>query len=69
MQPGGYRTKSQLTNQLSQALPSLDVNDSPSQLGAPVITFEHVSKVYPAQPNRPALHDESMQIYAGEYLF
>ena len=69
MQPGGYRTKAQLTNQLSQALPSLDVDDSPSQLGAPVITFEHVSKVYPAQPNKPALHDVSLQIYAGEFLF
>lgn len=69
MPSGAYRTKAQLTNQLSAALPSLDVSNTPSQLGTPVITFEHVSKVYPAQPNKPALSDVSLQIYAGEFLF
>ncbi|MBR5260419.1 MAG: cell division ATP-binding protein FtsE [Eggerthellaceae bacterium] len=38
-------------------------------LGSPVITFDHVTKVYPAQPNKPALNDVSLQIYAGEFLF
>ena len=38
-------------------------------MGTPVITFEHVTKVYPAQPNRPALSDVSLQIFAGEFLF
>lgn len=63
------RTRAQLANQLSQALPELDVTESQTQLGAPVITFEHVTKVYPAQPNKPALSDVSLQIYAGEFLF
>ncbi len=63
------QSKAQLTSQLSQALPVLDVNETHQQLGAPVITFEHVTKVYPAQPNKPALSDVSLQIYAGEFLF
>ncbi len=29
------------------------------QTGTPVITFDHVTKVYPAQPNKPALNDIS----------
>ena len=41
----------------------------PRQTGEPVITFDHMTKVYPAQPNRPALNDISLQIYAGEFVF
>lgn len=63
------RDKAQLTSQLSQALPVLDVTESTAQMGTPVITFDHVTKVYPAQPNKPALSDVSLQIYAGEFLF
>ena len=39
------------------------------QMGTPVITFDHVTKIYPAQPGRPALNNISLQIYAGEFLF
>ncbi len=53
---------------LSTALPSLVVDDIPQQ-GTPVISFDHVSKVYPAQSNRPALEDVSLQIYPGEFVF
>ena len=53
---------------LSAALPSLEVDDIPQQ-GAPVISFDRVSKVYPAQPNRPALDNVSLQIYPGEFVF
>lgn len=53
---------------LSTALPSLGVDDIPLQ-GNPVITFDHVSKVYPAQPNRPALDNISLEIYPGEFVF
>lgn len=59
----------QVSEQLSASLPSLDVNDTPQITGTPVITFEHVSKVYPAQPNKPALNDISLQIFAGEFVF
>ena len=47
----------------------LDVDDLPQQTGTPVITFDHVTKIYPAQPDKPALADISLQIYAGEFVF
>ena len=53
---------------LSMALPSLEAEDIPQQ-GTPVISFDRVSKVYPAQPNRPALDNVSLQIYPGEFVF
>ena len=34
----------------------------------PVILFEHVTKVYPAQPNKPALDDVNIEIYPGEFV-
>lgn len=66
---GAHSQKAQVTSQLSQSLPVLDIDDMPAQLGTPVITFDHVTKIYPAQPNKPALNDVSLQIYAGEFLF
>jgi cell division transport system ATP-binding protein len=58
------------TSQLSASLPMLDADSMPMQgVGVPVITFDHVSKVYPAQPDHPALKDISLQIYAGEFVF
>ena len=59
----------QVTSQLSASLPTLEIEDAPQQSGTPVITFDHVTKVYPAQPNKPALNDVSLQIFAGEFVF
>ena len=58
----------QVTSQLSASLPTLEIEDTPQQSGTPVITFDHVTKVYPAQPNKPALNDVSLQIFAGEFV-
>ena len=60
-----------IRSDLSAALPSLSLEDAQQSqpMGAPVITFDHVTKVYPAQPNKPSLHDISLQIYAGEFVF
>ena len=66
---GTHSRQAQMSAQLSQSLPVLEVDDIPQQSGTPVITFDHVTKVYPAQPNRPALADISLQIYAGEFIF
>ena len=60
---------SSIAAQLSESLPVLDVDDLPQQTGTPVITFDHVTKIYPAQPDKPALADISLQIYAGEFVF
>lgn len=35
----------------------------------PVILMEHVTKIYPAQPNKPALDDVNIEIYPGEFVF
>jgi cell division transport system ATP-binding protein len=37
--------------------------------GVPVILFDGVSKVYAAQPNKPALNNVSLRIFAGEFIF
>lgn len=60
-----------IRSDLSAALPSLSLEDAQQSqpMGAPVITFDHVTKVYQSQPNKPSLHDISLQIYAGEFVF
>lgn len=35
----------------------------------PVIVMEHVTKIYPAQPNKPALEDVNLEVYPGEFVF
>ena len=35
----------------------------------PVVLLEHVTKIYPAQPNKPALDDINIEIYPGEFVF
>ena len=37
--------------------------------GVPVISFQGVSVVYPAQPNKPALSGVDVDVYAGEFVF
>ena len=65
----GHAQKASLTSQLSQALPMLEVDEMAAPMGAPVITFDHVTKTYPAQPKKPALSDVTLQIFAGEFIF
>lgn len=59
----------QATSQLFDALPVVNVESVPQNMGNPVITFDHVSKVYSAQPQKPALNDVSLHIYPGEFVF
>jgi len=40
-----------------------------SREGNPVISLRNVSMIYPAQPNKPALDDVSLDIYPGEFVF
>lgn len=37
--------------------------------GAPTISMRDVTKIYPAQPNKPALENVSLDIYPGEFVF
>ena len=65
----GHAQKASMTSQLSQALPMLEVDEMAAPMGAPVITFDHVTKTYPAKPKKPALSDVTLQIFAGEFIF
>ena len=65
----GHAQKASMTSQLSQALPMLEVDEMAAPIGAPVITFDQVTKTYPAQPKKPALSDVTLQIFAGEFIF
>lgn len=66
---GSHARKASATTELSTSLPVLDIEEISEPVGSPVITFDHVTKVYPAQPNKPALSNITLQIYAGEFLF
>lgn len=37
--------------------------------GRPTISLRDVTMIYPAQPNKPALQDVAVDIYAGEFVF
>ena len=44
----------------------------PTQPAAPVVESDQaaeVAKIYPAQPNKPALDDINIEIYPGEFVF
>ena len=58
-----------MTQQLSTVLPDLDVAAVNKVAEKPVIIFDHVSKVYPAQPKKPALDDINLKICKGEFVF
>ena len=46
-------------------------DDSPAvpRVGTPTVSFKNVSLIYPAQPNKPALDDVSLDVYPGEFVF
>ncbi len=46
-------------------------DDAPavSRTGTPTVSFKNVSLIYPAQPNKPALDDVSLDVYPGEFVF
>lgn len=41
----------------------------PVHQGDPVIEMSHITKIYDAQPNNPALSDINVKIYPGEFVF
>ncbi|MCL1880052.1 MAG: cell division ATP-binding protein FtsE [Actinomycetia bacterium] len=54
---------------VSEAEPALAPSKYAEAGGKPVIVFDRINKVYPAQPNKPALANVSVQVYAGEFVF
>ena len=60
----------QVASQLSQSLPVVNIEETaPQYTGNPVITLVHVTKIYEAQPNNPALSDISLHLFPGEFVF
>ena len=47
------------------AVPAVEVE----RTGTPTISMRNVTMIYPAQPNKPALQDVSLDIYPGEFVF
>lgn len=45
--------------------------DAPTidRTGTPTISLRNATLIYPAQPNKPALEDVSLDIYPGEFVF
>ena len=69
-----------LTSTLSSLRPDLMASYSAFSIGGfagiqtrtlvePVILMEHLTKIYAAQPNKPALDDVNLEIYPGEFVF
>ena len=50
---------------------SLASDDAPAvqRTGTPTVSFKNVTLIYPAQPNKPALDNVSLDIYPGEFVF
>ena len=42
---------------------------SVDRTGTPTISLRNATLIYPAQPNKPALEDVSLDIYPGEFVF
>ena len=66
---GQHASHAEVVSNLTASLPVVDVEETTKNLGNPVISFEHVSKVYDAQPKKPALDDVSLKIFPGEFIF
>lgn len=62
-------SQSSVASQLSESLPVVNVDSIAQNTGNPVITFDHVTKIYAAQPSKPALEDISLHIFPGEFVF
>ena len=48
---------------------SLASDDAPAVSRTGTVSFKNVTLIYPAQPNKPALDDVSLDIYPGEFVF
>ncbi len=67
--PRAIKAVSSQKPDLTTTLPTLEAASAVQRQGSPVIVFDNVTKVYPAQPQKPALENVSLEVYAGEFLF
>ena len=69
--PQGRRPGASQTGPQAQAQQTQQRRVAPARAGqgTPVIIFDNLTKVYPEQPDRPALQHISLNIYPGEFVF
>lgn len=67
------RAEDEITSQPGYTSVFAPLNDAGapavSRTGTPTITLKNATLIYPAQPNKPALEDVSLDIYPGEFVF
>jgi cell division transport system ATP-binding protein len=68
-QHGSTTAQTKAVQSPSEELDRFDAPTERKRDGRPIIVFDHVSKVYPAQPNRPALANITLEVYPGEFIF
>ncbi len=68
-QVGAPATDAQLGTGGQRVVQGQSATRAPINNARPIILFDRVSKVYPAQPKKPALNNISMTISSGEFVF
>ncbi len=69
MQPLGTADMGAANEAIGSYADLAPVEGTNQKLGPVVISLRNVTKVYPAQPNHPALSGISLDIHSGEFLF
>ena len=58
-----------VTTSVYSSLAGDDSAPAVPRTGTPTVSFKNVTLIYPAQPNKPALDNVSLDIYPGEFVF
>lgn len=78
IQPGSSGSFARVNSSVSGAIPKISGQEAtqtqkagraPLSNARPIIVFDRVSKIYAAQPKKPALNNISMTISSGEFVF
>ena len=68
-EPEGAPVEQPASQSVYSSLASDDSAPAVPRTGTPTVSFKNVTLIYPAQPNKPALDDVSLDIYPGEFVF
>ncbi|MBE5024455.1 cell division ATP-binding protein FtsE [Olsenella sp. DSM 107455] len=68
-EPEGAPVEQPASQSVYSSLASDDPAPAVPRTGTPTVSFKNVTLIYPAQPNKPALDDVSLDIYPGEFVF
>ncbi|MDO4428470.1 MAG: cell division ATP-binding protein FtsE [Atopobiaceae bacterium] len=68
-EPEGAPVEQPASQSVYSSLASDDSTPAAPRTGTPTVSFKNVTLIYPAQPNKPALDDVSLDIYPGDFVF